>query len=293
MSFFKKRANFLCVIGFAFAFLLAAPLVSNDEAQAVVCNANNTVTAEVVVFDTAMVHNRLGAQNPNWIMYALRRDTINIDDNLPLTNGGAAIKGRVALRPDKRPRPLVLRVPADQCLKIEFQNLLADPANPVQDLGDLEERLENQGLEDVNNNETPFPFPAIVDDQVNSRFAGVHVAGLQLVNSIADDASFVGNNANSTVSPGNSATYPYYAEHEGAFLLSNPSTAIGGEASGGLIEASGAVVFEGVRVGVVGSPLGSVDRGPQQLPHQGWLALALQAHVVDRAPRESIPSWRS
>ena len=207
------------------AILLAAPLVSSDEAQAVVCGTNNTVTAKVVAFDTVMIHNRLGAQNPNWIMYALRRDMVQgvggqnpiagtpcrPSDGLPEAASGVLTPGNVSLRPDKRPRPLVLRVPAGKCLKIEFENLLAPVANPF----------------------NAFQDALLIDDQVKSRFAGVHVAGMQLVTGIADDASNVGLNANSTVLPGNTATYTYFAEHEGSFLISNPSTAIGGEASAG------------------------------------------------------------
>jgi hypothetical protein len=190
----------------------------------------------VVVLDTPMVFNRLGAQNPNWVIYALRRDVVNIDDGLPLTAGGAAVPGRVQLRPDKRPRPLTLRVPRCSKLTINFQNLLANPANPVMNLGDLEEKLEGQGLEDVNNNEVGFPFPAIVDDQVKTRFAGVHVQGMQLdgANGIANDSSNVGANVNSCVAQGQGPTpFTFIAEHEGAFKLSNPCAAIGGEASGG------------------------------------------------------------
>ena len=195
-----------------------------------------TYTAKVVVFDTPMVFNRLGAQNPNWVMYALRRDVVNIDTGKPLTAGGAAVPGRVQLRPDKRPRPMTLRVPRCSKLTINFQNLLADPANPVLNLGDLEEKLEGQGLEAVNNNEVGFPFPAIGDNQVKTRWAGVHVQGLQLdgANGIANDSSYVGNNANSCLAQGAGPTpFTFLAEHEGGFKLSNPCAAIGGEATGG------------------------------------------------------------
>jgi hypothetical protein len=192
-----------------------------------------TYTANVVVFDTPMVFNRLGAQNPNWVMYALRRDVVNIDSGKPLTAGGTATPGRVQLRPDKRPRPMTLRVPRCSKLEISFQNLLADPANPVLNLGDLEEKLEGQGLEDINNNEVGFPFPAIGDNQVKTRFAGVYVQGMQLT-AIGDHSSYVGNNPNSCVAQGAGPTaFTFLAEHEGGFKLSNPCAAIGGEATGG------------------------------------------------------------
>ncbi|MDH3378057.1 MAG: hypothetical protein OEQ39_14015, partial [Gammaproteobacteria bacterium] len=223
------------------AVALAASFAFTGTARAETdCPANEGATAwpeytaDVVVLDTAMVFNRLGAQNPNWVMYALKRDVINIDTNLPLKAGGAAVPGRVAMRPDKRPRPLVLRVPRCSKLTIDFTNLLANPANPVQNLGDLAERLEGQGLEAVNDEGDGFPIVHIVDDQVKTRWAGVHVQGLELATSIADDSSYVGNNANSCVAQGAGPTpFTFLAEHEGAFKLSNPCAAIGGEASGG------------------------------------------------------------
>ena len=112
MSSFRKRANFIGVIAFVFAFLLAAPLVSSNEANAVVCNDNNTVTANVVVFDTIMIHNRLGAQNPNWFIYALRRDVVQgVGDQNPVGGppGVAAGDGFPAEWPRACWRPLLWR----------------------------------------------------------------------------------------------------------------------------------------------------------------------------------------
>ncbi len=200
-------------------------LLVSGNATAQTCD-NGTVIANVVALDTVMIHNRLGPQNPNWFIYALRRDVVqgvgaqnpiggppaaDPFDGLPEAAGGTLTPGNVSLRPDKRPRPLTLRVAAGQCLQINFENLLAPQANPF----------------------NAFQDALIIDDQVKTRFAGAHVAGMQLVNSINDDASFVGANANSTVAPGGTATYTYFAEHEGSFKISNPAAAIGGEASGG------------------------------------------------------------
>jgi hypothetical protein len=211
-------------------------------------------TAEVVVFDSPMVFNRLGAQNPNFAIYALERDVINLTTGLP----GGLVAGNVGLRPDKRPRPMVLRVPRCSKLTINFRNLLAPTANPVMNAGDLDARLEElrapvagvgepRGLECVNNAEGAgagcpqhaeggFGPPVIGDNQVKTRFAGVHVQGMQLDagTGIANDSSYVGNNANSCVAQGDGPTpFTFVAQYEGAFLLSNPCAAIGGEASGG------------------------------------------------------------
>src|SRR4051795_11384866 len=75
-----------------------------------------TVLADVVAFDQVFFWNRLGAVQPQGMMYALRRDVVPI-------SGTELTPGNVQLRPGKRPRPLVLRVNAGDCLQIEFQNL--------------------------------------------------------------------------------------------------------------------------------------------------------------------------
>src|SRR5690606_24086149 len=117
-----------------------------------------TLTANVVAIDQPLMFNRLGAQNVNGMVYALERDVINTDTKKPLTMGGAAVRGKVQLRPDKRPRPLVLRIAAGDCLQINLRNLLTDAANP-------------------RNNDVPRPLR--VSGQEADRTAGLHVAGTQ------------------------------------------------------------------------------------------------------------------
>ena len=39
---------------------------------------DSALVADVVAIDHPMVFNRLGAQNVNWMMYALRRDVIDL-----------------------------------------------------------------------------------------------------------------------------------------------------------------------------------------------------------------------
>src|SRR4029079_11019609 len=119
-----------------------------------------TLTAEVVAFDQVFFWNRLGAVEPQGMMYALRRDVV------PIT-GTTLSPGNVRLRSDKRPRPLVLRMNVGDCLSIHFQNLLS---------------------------------PTRVDqDQAATRWASIHAVGLELARFIADDGSYVGQNANSLV----------------------------------------------------------------------------------------------
>ncbi|MGB5538836.1 MAG: hypothetical protein WBO37_01960, partial [Gammaproteobacteria bacterium] len=55
-------------------FVLILALLLAPSAQAVQCD--RTITANVVVLDNPTVFNRLGAQNPNWITYALERDVV-------------------------------------------------------------------------------------------------------------------------------------------------------------------------------------------------------------------------
>ncbi|HSG75028.1 MAG TPA: hypothetical protein VLA30_02710, partial [Burkholderiales bacterium] len=103
-----------------------------------------TLTADVVAFDQPLMYNRLGASNINGMMFALRRDAVFVDrvnpdgekdpDHLkPLTmvsKSDSYLKGNVELRPDKRPRPLVLRIAKGDCLQVTLTNLLNPAPNP-------------------------------------------------------------------------------------------------------------------------------------------------------------------
>ncbi len=145
----------------AFASLAALTLLGASFAlpgtaeAAVSCTA--TITANVVVLDNPTVFNRLGAQNPNWITYALKRDVVDKATQVPCTQT-ACTAGNVELRPDKRPRPLVVRSVAGSCLTVNFTNLLAPVANP------------NNAQQDALFN----------DDQVADRCAGFHAQGTEI-----------------------------------------------------------------------------------------------------------------
>jgi len=201
------------------------------------------VTADVVMMDQALVFNRLGAQNVNGVIYALKRDVQTIDANagflvdddtgeflVPFeactvgvtpsagTTCQASDAGNIQLRPDKRPRPLVLRVNAGDNLTVNFTNLLAPQANP-------DPPLREEGNENLE--------PLGPNDQVAGRFAGFHPQGLELVGSIDSDSSYVGNNPSSLTAPGQSRTYTFRAVREGTFLVTSTGAVFGGEASGG------------------------------------------------------------
>src|SRR2546430_5265469 len=120
---------------------LAASLAAALVALPLGAQCVRTVKADVVALDQPFFYNRFGASNPAGMIFALRRDVVPINVALGL------VAGNVRLRPDKRPRPLVLRMNVGDCLQIQFQNLLG-------------------------------PAP-VVDDQPATRTAAIHVIGLQ------------------------------------------------------------------------------------------------------------------
>ncbi|MDW8260368.1 MAG: hypothetical protein RML32_13090, partial [Gammaproteobacteria bacterium] len=217
------------------------------------CHADNTVEADVVALDMPIVFNRLGAQNVNWQIFALRHDLVAYqagspprpaaDEDIARAGWGkGAIK--VTLRPDLRPRPLTLRVAAGECLRVRLTNLLTRISNPFEahrrpllPAGHpMDERSDDPNMDS--------------DNQVASRWVGFHPNGLQLVEGIDADSSHAGNNASSLVAPAHSRTYTFFAPAEGAFLVTNPGAAFGGEGTAGT---SGTGLFAVVAVQPVGA----------------------------------------
>lgn len=139
------------------------------------------------------------------MIYALRRDVVDAS-GVPLNKGGAAEAGKVRLRSDKRPRPICIRMNVGDTLVVNFQNLLS-PVPP--------------------SNGAHF-----------TRTASVHAMGMQLVNSILDDGSNVGRIASpgGLAAPGDTVTYTFYAEKEGAFLLYSSAALAGGEQETGTLD---------------------------------------------------------
>ncbi|MGZ5442546.1 MAG: copper oxidase [Thermoanaerobaculia bacterium] len=184
----------------------AAAVFSTQSSLAAACN--RTIRADVVALDQVFFWNRLGAVQPQGMIYALRRDVVPSDTTRGL------VAGNVRLRDDKRPRPLVLRMNVGDCLEIRFQNLLASA--PVD------------------------------DEQPATRTASIHITGMQLVGGIGSDGSNVGQNASSLVKPNEFATYTVYAEREGSHLLYSGAAQTGGEGDGGSINAGlfGAVTVQ-------------------------------------------------
>jgi manganese oxidase len=214
----------------------------------------DAVVADVVAIDHPMVFNRIGAQNVNWMMYALRHDVIDLGSGYPLNytaQGEELFKSAlsrndsrsIALRPDLRPRPLVLRVAAGQYLRVRFSNMLelksvpphTTPGNPFQSTPDplpgIDHPMEHAIKDPVTTPDNQRIFK--IDDQVASRTVGFHPQGLQLVDGSKDDSSYVGVNGTSLVAPGKTAEYCFYAPDEGGFLVTNDGAVFGGEGSAG------------------------------------------------------------
>lgn len=240
-------------------------------ASAVQC-PSSALQADVVAIDHPIVFNRLGAQNVNWMMYALRHDVIDLktQKTLDYTPTGNQLFTRarnrsssrgIALRPDLRPRPLVLRVAAGEYLKVRFTNLLeidsghhpksgnpfSNQANPFDSYPDplpgVDHPMEHAAKDASGTSNDDKLYRS--DDQVASRLAGFHPQGLELVSSIDDDSSYVGKNRNSLVKPGETREYCFYAPHEGAYLVSSDAAVFGGEGTAGN---SGVGLFAAVAV---------------------------------------------
>ena len=169
--------------------LFVASLGAGRNAHAAV-QCDLTIKADVVVFDSPTVFNRLGAQNPNWITYALKRDVVYQDRGNPTNprNGTPCTKtsceaGNVGLRPDKRPRPLVVRSVEGACLNVTFTNWL-DPvkANP---------NKAQQGQDTLATD--PDWKGLFNDDQVAGRCASFQATGTEVLN-IKSQGAMVGDN---------------------------------------------------------------------------------------------------
>jgi hypothetical protein len=247
-----------------------------------------TVTADVVAIDQPYYLNRLGAFNPDGMMYVLKRDAVTkianeqavnmdldgneliedkdvpaalpcslspaveaqcrrilVDAEDPNTGVVVNLERNAALRPDKRPRPIVLRMNEGDTLAVTFENWLA-PEIPV---------IHLPGPPPPNGPFANGPVNAPVriperDDQPATREASIHVNGMQLRFNITDDGSFVGRNANSLVCPTNDPfaplafactsgaaagprTYSWYGESENIYHLYSMGSITGAEGGGG------------------------------------------------------------
>lgn len=191
-----KRSFIRLTYRCSLAALVSGPIVAQVPASP--CSGENTVLANVVAIDQPFIYNRLGTVQPNGMLFALQRDVVPLAN--PTDQFGNDLKlhvdpstlapGKVRLRSDKRPRPIVLRVNVGSCLEIHFRNLLTPNS--------------------ARNSATTMETTA----------ASIRMMGLDLVDSIASDGSYAGQNISSLVNPGDPAKiYKYYAPAEGTFFL--------------------------------------------------------------------------
>ncbi len=209
----------------ALALLLGAPPAAQAQGT-LPSGCSSQIYADVVALDQPWVWNRFGALEPQGMMYALRRDVVPTNDPDGLPDPGVSYvlnAGQVALRRDKRPRPLVLRVHAGECLHVKFTNLLA----PV--------------------------VPSDKDEQPATRGVSMHFMGLEAVSSIRDMGSNVGNNpasGNGIVAPNGVIEYWLYAPKEGTYVIYSAGAMTGGEGDAGSISSG---LFGAVNVEPAGS----------------------------------------
>lgn len=158
---------------------------------------NRTVYAEVVAIDQPFMVNRLGASQPGGMIFVLMEDLVQKNGgNNPTAND-------FRLRTEKRPRPIVLRANVGDMLEIRFHNWLVSVTNPT---------TTTQKLL------TSAPFGQ------KTRYAGIEVAGLELIGTIKSDGSWVGHvtEPGGLVAPGGEpVTYKLFAKETGTFLLTS------------------------------------------------------------------------
>lgn len=148
-----------------------------------------TIKADVVAIPQPIMLNRLGAAIPDGLVFTLKGDTVN----------GAGAQ----LRPDRRPRPLVLRANVGDCLTITFTNSI-----PIDNFTKTVTAAANTGTTETS----------------------IHIQGVEWVTGSGDDGTFVGQNNSSLASaaspsptptpmPPQTQTYTLFAKDEGTFLM--------------------------------------------------------------------------
>lgn len=224
-----------------------------------------TITADVVAFDQIIFYNRFGSFDPAGMMYALRRDVV------PIT-GTEIGPGNTQLRPDKRARPIVLRVNQGDCLQVTFTNMLTPDRTDVEDLqfvnmpdrrpywdkppffgqvirqpdGSVrliiawfgkvkvfEFHLGTLALDLIDDGDVQLEE----EDTPATRVASMHVNGLDYMPTggagIASDGANIGLNPSSLAAPGQTKVYTWYAAKQGQYLIHSMGAPSGGEGDGG------------------------------------------------------------
>mgnify|MGYP005666352663 CR=1 FL=1 len=204
-----------------FLFACTISLIGQAPAKG---RAPSKVIAKIVVLEQPLVYNRLGSMQPEGLMYALESDVVPVNDRLITVqqNGHKVTKsckellaeakakgqdfcaGCVQLRPDKRPRPIVLRANEGDLLEVILTNLIMPNVNAA---ASVSSQVQTNPKSNVK--APKFNLPEV----------GFSVNGMEFVQGIADDGSWVSSNSDNQVAPGESKTYQLLAKKEGTFLI--------------------------------------------------------------------------
>ncbi len=193
-----------------------------------------TVVADVVALDQPIVYNRFGSYNPYGMVYALKRDVVDLVSGKTLDQPGVvATPCKVALKSDKRPRPLVLRGNIGDKLEVNFTNLLCNdaPGTPGNDpFAETELIKPPEAVE-------PGDTAAEVGNGFNR--PATRIASM-MFNGLSHDTTAPGYNTwdprvtgISGIAPGQGITYRLLLEREGDHVFHDNGAPAGGEGDGG------------------------------------------------------------
>ncbi|QWT16711.1 hypothetical protein [Sphingobium xenophagum] len=233
------------------------------------------VYADVVAINQPIVYNRFGSVNPWGMIYALR-DHVDGCARAPSRPGGVedaqkCQPGNAMLKPQYRPRPLVLRIAKGDRLVIRFQNLLTPTPPRERKLGAaavggvaLPPALTTsqkiaEPAEPGQPPEIETVDPRTIPDSPNdptTRLAGIAIVGLRTLNGENPLATgLVG------VKPGDAAEYSYVGDARGSYFFSSLSAVAGGEGDGGSLTHGlfGMVIVEPASAAVYRSQVSAED----------------------------------
>ena len=171
----------------------ATVTVANKGADA--CrNSGRTLHYDVAAIDVAIPINGWGDFNPQGMMYALdNKDAIpNVEQ---IKNPGFKLYDTTDMTLPDKVMPLVLRANVGDCIEVTLTNRLDTVFETI-------------------NPQTGQP----IIDIANQRTVGMQANGLPY-DPLISDGAFIGRNPDTTVAPGKSKTYRWYANRTGGFLF--------------------------------------------------------------------------
>ena len=261
----KRFSRSMMLVIFMAAAAMSVYAQKELDAPAPIPTCARTITADVIAFDQIIFYNRFGSFDPGGMMYALRRDVV------PIT-GTQIGPGNAQLRPDKRPRPIILRVNEGDCLQVTFTNMLTQNRDDVENLqfanmparrpywdkppffGQIIIQPDNTTRKIIINPDGTVKVVEIdlqgtehliddgnvhleKEDTPKTRVASMHVNGLDYMPpgapGILSDGANVGLNTSSLAAPGQTKVYTWYAAKQGQYLIHSMGAPSGGEGDGG------------------------------------------------------------